>query len=241
MFARLGRLLRSFFNKFLTAAEDPVTILENNIREMRDTIPKLNKALAKATGSVILLEKELEVFKQEEKELRAKLKAAAVSGEDQLGQDIALQLQRTMEARKKQEMALKGAKDGLASMREMRDAQIRKIKQETEKIKDAIKDARVAKLQGELAGLFESFDVGDVAYSNEDMLGKLREEAATNEGKLEVASESYDMKAIKLEQKAEEIQAEALYEQFKHEMGISENGEQRGEKRKEKKKQKTIG
>jgi hypothetical protein len=116
---------------------------------------------------------------------------------------------------------------------------MRKIQKETEKIKDAIKDSRVAHLQGELASLFETFQVGDVAYSNEDMLNKLREEAATNEGKLEIASQSYDMKAIKLEKKAEEIQAESLYEQFKHEMGIEAQPEAKAKK--EKSAQKTIG
>jgi phage shock protein A len=241
MFARLSRLIRSFFNQFLTAAEDPVVILENNIREMRDQIPQLNTALAKAQGSVILLTKELELLQKEEAELRAKLKAAALSNEDQIGQDIALQLQRVIEARAKQAESLKSAQAGLDSMRELRDAQIRKIRQETEKIKDAIKDSRVAKLQGELASLFETFDVGDMAYSNEDMLAKLREEAAQNQGKLEVASQTYDMKSIKLEQKAEEIQAEALYEQFKHELGI-EGGKQKQEKKqKEQESVKTIG
>lgn len=239
MFARFTRLIKSFLNKFLTAAEDPVTILENNIREMKDSIPKLNKALAKAKGSVILLEKELEVLRDEEVQLRGKLKAAALSNENQLGQDIALELQRTIDAIDKQEKSLESARDGLNSMQEMRDAQIRKIRQESEKIKDAIKDARVAKLQGELASLFETFEVGDIAYSNEDMLQKLREEAADNQGKLEVASESYDMKAIKLEKKAEEIQAESLYEQFKHEMGIQSSDEEASKS--EKKKEKTIG
>lgn len=239
MFARLGRLIKAFFNKFLTAAEDPETILENNIREMRDQIPRLNEALAKAQGSVILLERELIELKKQEQQLRAKLKAAAMASEDEMGQDIALQLQHTIEAKNKQSEALEKAQQGLASMREIREAQIRKIKQETEKIKSAIKDSRVAKLQGELASLFESFEVGDVAYSNEDMLNKLKEEAATNEGKLAVAGSSYDMKAIKLEKKAEEIEAQALYEQFKNEMGIAPSGSK--EKSATKETQKTIG
>lgn len=220
MFNRVIRLFQAFFNKFLTAAEDPVTILEHNIRQMKDSIPKLNEALAKAQGSVILLSKELEELLKEESMLRSKLKAAAMSNEDAIGQDIAVQLQRVIIAKEKQEGALKNAQQGLESMREMREAQIRKIRQETEKIKDAIKDARVAKLQGELASLFETFDVGDVAYSNQDMLDKLREESATNQGKLEVAAQSYDMKSIKLEKQAEEIEAKALYEQFKHDLGI---------------------
>jgi phage shock protein A len=239
MFSRLSRLISAFFNKFLTAAEDPITILEHNIREMRDSIPKLNEALARAQGSVIMLERELNQLEKEEQSLRAKLKAAALSNEDELGHGIALQLQRNIEMRNKQSAALKAAQQGLNTMKELRETQMRKIQVETEKIKDVIQDSRVAKLQGELASLFETFQVGDIAYSNEDMIKKLQEESAMNQGKLEIASQSYDMKSIRLEQKAEEIQAESLYEQFKHEMGIESSDSQAPKK--EKTAQKTIG
>lgn len=220
MFNRLKRLISSFLNKFLTAAEDPVTILENNIREMRDQVPKLNQGLAKAHGTVIMLEKQIFQYESEEKNLRAKLKAAALAGEDGLGRDIALQLQRTIDQHAKTQDALVTANEGLKSMEELRDSQIRKIKSETEKIKDAIEDSRVAKLKGELAQLFETYEVGDIAYSNDEMLEKLEREAAMNEGKFVAAAKSPDMKSIQLEKRAEEIEAEGLYEQFKQEMNI---------------------
>ncbi len=220
MFARIKRLIKSFLNKFISAAEDPVLILENNIREMKEQIPKLNQGVAKAHGTVIMLEKQEAQYQAEEKALRAKLKAAAASGENEIGKDIALQLQRTINQREKTEMSLEAAREGLQSMEELRDTQIRKIKSETEKIKDAIEDSKVAKLKGELATLFETYEVGDVSGSNDEMLEKLTQEAAMNEGKLAAASKSPDMKSIQLEKKAEEIQAEELYKQFTEEMNI---------------------
>lgn len=242
MFNRLSRLISSFFNKFLTAAEDPVTILENNIREMRNQIPKMNQGVAKAHGTVILLEKQLDQYKVEEKSLRAKLKAAALTGEDEIGRDIALQLQRTINQREKTEQSMISANEGLQSMEELRDTQMRKIKSETEKIKDVIEDSKVARLKGELAELFETYEVGDVAYSNQEMLEKLEQKSAMNEGKLAAASKSPDMKALQLEKKAEEIEAEGLYAQFKEEMNIDIAPSTSTEKQKGKESvKKTIG
>lgn len=220
MWQRLVRVIKAFFNRFLTAAEDPVMILENNIRDMKNQIPKINEGIARAYGTKKLLENQLSAYTKEEASLRAKLKAAALANEDEIGRDIALQLKRVIDQKAKTEEAYKQAELGLQNLEEMRDVQIRKINAEVEKIRDTIEAAKVAKLKGELAELFETFQVGDVTYSNRDMMEKLQREAATNEGKLEAASKSPDMKNIKLEQKAEEIEAEDLYNQFKSEMNI---------------------
>jgi phage shock protein A len=243
MFSRIGRIIKSFFNRFLGAVEDPVLILENNIREMKNQIPKLNEAVAKAAGTVILLEKQLENAKAEEKNLRAKLQVAANAGEDKLGKEIALQLQRTINQREKLEVDLKSAKEGLNSMKELRDSQVLRIKRETEKIKDTIEDSKVAKLKGELAELFETYSVDDVAFSNQEMLEKLQEESAMAEGKFQTASEGPKMQEIKLEKKAEEIEAESLYAQFKQELGIdvASSSKDSAQKKEEKAVQKTIG
>jgi len=241
MFNRLARIIKSFFNKFVTAAEDPVTILENNIREMKDQIPKLNQGVAKAYGTMIILEKQAQQYELEERGLRSKLKAAALSHEDTIGKEIALQLQRTINQKDKTKEALKTATEGLKSMEELRDTQITKIKRETEKIKDAIEDSRVAKLKGELAQLFETYQVGDVAYSNEDMIQRLQEETAMNEGKLAAASKTPEMNEIRLEKKAEEIEAEGLYEQFKEEMNIDVSAPDKTKGKVSEKVKKTIG
>jgi phage shock protein A len=220
MFARISRIIKAFLNKFITLAEDPITILENNIREMRDKIPQLNAGIAKAHGNVILLEKKLAELKSNEADLRAKLKAAALSNQDEIGKDIALELQKVIDQVKSTEISMIQANEGLKNMEELRDTQMRKIRKETEKIKTAIENAKISKLKAELAELFETYNVGDVAYSNEEMLEKLNKESAINEGKLKSASKSVDMTNIRLEQRAEEIQAEELYKQFKAEMNL---------------------
>jgi phage shock protein A len=240
MLKRIITIIKSFFNKFLNKVEDPVAILENNIREMRNQIPKLNEGVARAHGTAIMLKRQADEYAKEEQALRAKLKVAASAGEDEMGQDIALQLQRTIEQKNKTVQALKEAQDGLKSMQDLRDTQIRKIKSETEKIKDTIEDSKVAKLKGELAQLFETYQVGDTAQVNKEMMDRLQEESAYNEGKLAAAADSVDMKQIQIEKDAERLQAKSLYEQFKNEMDMDISSKTQ-DRSKEKKAEKTIG
>lgn len=241
MFSRIFRVIKSFFNKFLGSIEDPVLILENNIREMKSQIPKLNEAVAKASGTYILLEKQLENAYREEKSLKAKLKAAAMASEDKIGREIALQLQRTINQREKLQVDLKSARGGLESMKELRDSQVLRIKREAERIKDTIEDSKVSKLKGELAELFETYKVDDVAFSNDEMMEKLQEESAMAEGKFQVASEGPQMQEIKLEKKMEEMEADSLYSQFKQEMGIDIASDSSKTKAEDKTTTKTIG
>ncbi len=58
MFNRLSRMLRSFVGFFISVAEDPELILEQNIRDMNDQVPRMNESIAMVKANVTLLEKE---------------------------------------------------------------------------------------------------------------------------------------------------------------------------------------
>lgn len=219
MFQRIKRIIASWMNKILNVAEDPKTILENNIREMRNQIPKLNQGVAKAHGTVILLSNQYKQQLAEKADIESKLKAAINLGQDEIGKTMAVRLESIESSIVKTKEALEQANDGLQKLQELRDAQIRKIHSETDKIKDAINNSEISRLKGELASLFESYQVGDISYSNEDMLAKLNEEAAMNEGKLESASKTPDMQMLKLEKEAEQVRATEIYEKYKTQLG----------------------
>ena len=46
MFNRLSRMFRSFFGFFISVAENPELILEQNIRDMNDQVPRMNESIA---------------------------------------------------------------------------------------------------------------------------------------------------------------------------------------------------
>ena len=46
MWNRMRRVFRSMFGWMISAAEDPELILEQNIRDLNDQVPKMNESIA---------------------------------------------------------------------------------------------------------------------------------------------------------------------------------------------------
>src|SRR5690625_7555690 len=67
LWSRFTRLIRSMFGGAIQAMEDPRLILEQNIRELNDQVPKMNENIATVKANVIMLQKEV---KREEREIQ---------------------------------------------------------------------------------------------------------------------------------------------------------------------------
>ena len=93
MFKRLSRMLRSFFGFFISVAENPEIILEQNIRDMNDQVPRMNESIAMVKANATLLEKEEASYKNDINDLTAKIKAAIQAGRDDLAGSFATQLE----------------------------------------------------------------------------------------------------------------------------------------------------
>src|SRR5438874_11275092 len=93
MWQRMRRVFRSMFGWMISAAEDPELILEQNVRDLNDQVPKMNESIAMVRANVTLLEKENVKYKQEVGELTAKVKAGIQANRDDLAAQYATQLQ----------------------------------------------------------------------------------------------------------------------------------------------------
>src|SRR5947199_737612 len=93
MFRRLSRMMRSFFGFFISVAENPELILEQNIRDMNDQVPRMNESIAMVKANASLLEKEEAKYKNDLSQLTAKVKAAIQAGRDDLAGSFAVQLE----------------------------------------------------------------------------------------------------------------------------------------------------
>src|SRR3954467_874020 len=98
MWQRFRRAMRSFVGFFVSSIEDPELILEQNIRDMNDQVPKMNESIAMVRANVTLLEKENMKYQQDVRELTAKVKAAIQAGRDDLAGSYATKLQGEKEA-----------------------------------------------------------------------------------------------------------------------------------------------
>src|SRR5437879_6907749 len=93
MWNRLSRAVRSFIGFFISVAENPELILEQNIRDMNDQVPRMNESIAMVKANQTLLEKEEAKYKNDVADLTSKVKAAIQAGRDDIAGSYAVQLE----------------------------------------------------------------------------------------------------------------------------------------------------
>ena len=221
MFKRLSRAMRSFIGFFVSSIEDPELILEQNIRDLNDQVPKMNESIAMVRANVTLLEKENLKYKAEVTDLTAKVKAAIQGGRDDLAAQYATRLQMDRSALTRNEAQLLTARSAYDKALTVKKMFMREKDKKTQEAMNAIRDARRAKWQSKVADAMESFEVAGIDATHDEMLRKVEEKSAVNEARMQMALESVDHQALQIEEDAEKLQAQELVKQFKMEMGLS--------------------
>ena len=221
MWQRFRRAMRSFVGFFVSTIEDPEMILEQNIRDMNDQVPKMNESIAMVRANVTLLEKENTKYRTEVGDLTAKVKAAIQAGRDDLAAQYATRLQMEKGALGRNEQQLAGAKSAYEKALNVKKAFMREKERKTAEATAALRDARRSKWQAKVADAMESFEVAGIDATHDEMLRKVEEQTAVNEARMSMALESVDHASVKIEEEAEKIQADELVKQFKMEMGLS--------------------
>ena len=220
MWNRFRRAMRSFVGFFVSSIEDPELILEQNIRDLNDQVPKMNESIAMVRANMTLLEKENAKYTQEVGELTAKVKAAIQGGRDDLAAQYATRLQMEKSALARNAAQLETAKSAYEKALNVKKAFMREKDRKTAEAMNAIRDARRAKWQAKVADAMESFEVAGVDATHDEMVRKVEEQTAVNESRMSMALESVDTQAMKIEEEAEKLQASELVKQFKIEMGL---------------------
>jgi len=220
MWQRFKRAMRSFVGFFVSSIEDPELILEQNIRDMNDQVPKMNESIAMVRANQTLLEKENSKYVQEVSSLTAKIKAAIQAGRDDLAAQYATRLQMEKSALERNEQQLATAKSAYEKALNVKKMFMREKERKTQEAMNAIRDARRAKWQSKVADAMESFEVAGIDATHDEMLRKVEEQTAVNEARMQMALESVDTQSLAIEEDAEKIQANELVKQFKMEMGL---------------------
>jgi phage shock protein A len=212
--------MRSFFGFFVSSIEDPELILEQNIRDLNDQVPKMNESIAMVRANVTLLEKENAKYKQEINQLTARVKAAIQAGRDDMAAQYASKLQMEKQALERNEMQLETARAAYEKALVVKKAFMKEKDRKTQEAMNAIRDARRAQWQSKVADAMESFQVAGIDATHDEMLRKVQEKAAINEARMEMALDSVDRQSMAIEEDAEKLQAMELVKQMKMEMGL---------------------
>ena len=220
MWERFTRAMRSFAGFFVSSIEDPELILEQNIRDLNDQVPKMNESIAMVRANVTLLEKENAKYKTEVSELTSKVKAAIQAGRDDLAAQYATQLQMDKGALARNEAQLATARAAYEKALTVKKVFMKEKDKKTNEAMQAIRDARRAKWQSKVADALESFEVAGIDATHDEMIRKIEEQTAVNESRMSMALESVDHQKVQIEEDAEKIRANELVKQMKIEMGL---------------------
>ncbi len=221
MWQRFSRMIRSFFGFFISVAEDPELILQQNIRDMNDQVPRMNESIAMVKANVTLLEKEEAKYKTDMANLTAKIKAAIQAGRDDIAGSYAAQLEQLKGAFARNQGQLQTARVAFDKAMAVKQAFMREKDRKTQEALNAIADYRRSQWQKKVADAMEQFEVAGISQTHDEMVRKIEETTAVNEARMDMAMSNVDQQKVKIDDDAEKLQASELVKQFKIEMGLA--------------------
>jgi phage shock protein A len=151
MWQRFTRLIRSFVGFFISTAENPEIILEQNIRDMNDQVPRMNESIAMVKANVTLLEREEAKYQDDLANLTAKVKAAIQANRDDIAANFATQLQNTKGALARTQGQLTTARAAFDKAMAVKKAFMAEKERKTQEAMAAIADYRRAQWQKKVA------------------------------------------------------------------------------------------
>lgn len=220
MWQRIKRIFRAFIGWFIELGEDPELILKQNIRDMKDQVPQLNENLAMVKAQVTLVEKDLTKLTQREDDLTAKIKAALKSGRRDIALNYATSLEEVRREKGAQERQLKAAQAAYDKAQKVRKAFMLQMEQKIKESEKALSAKRQAQWQEKVANAMETFQVGGIDATHDEMIDQIEREAAQAEAKLEMAMDNVGVDQYDIEQDAKNLQANETLRQFELEMGM---------------------
>src|SRR5438093_5918422 len=221
MWNRLMRVIRSFVGFFVSTAENPELILEQNIRDMNDQVPRMNESIAMVRANVTLLEREEAKYQSQLADLTAKVKAAIQAGRDDIAASYAVQLEQLRGALARTQGQLVTARSAADKAMTVKQAFLREKERKTQEALNAIRDYRRAQWQKKVADAMEQFEVAGISQTHDEMVRKIEEMTAVNEARLDMALGNVDQEKLKVEEEAQNLRAGELVKQFKIEMGLA--------------------
>lgn len=198
--------------------EDPKLILEQNIRELNDQVPKMNENIATVKANVLLLTKEVERYQKQTNEITSKIKAAIQANRDDIAENYAMQLQKSQESLAASRQQLEYAEKAYEKALQVKKAFIREKDRKIQEAREALRASERAAWQAKVADTLEQFEVGGIDATHTEMINKINEQTARNEARMEIALDSVDTKTMEIEIDAEKLRASELVKQFKMEM-----------------------
>ncbi|MCX8112708.1 MAG: PspA/IM30 family protein [Bacteroidia bacterium] len=220
LWKRLKRAIRALLGKAVETIEDPKLILEQNIRELNEQVPKMNEHIASVKATVTLLEREIEKYQKEYNELIARVRAALSQNREDLAEQYALRIEKLKQSIAQTQVELEAARRAYEKALEVKKLFMRERERKIQEARAALQQYERAKWQAQIAEAFEQFEVGGIDQTHDEMVRRLQEKSAKYEARLELAIESIDTSRLKVDEEMERIQARESLARLKSELGL---------------------
>lgn len=220
LWRRFKRAVRALLGKAVETIEDPKLILEQNIRELNEQVPKMNEHIASVKATVTLLEKELAKYQKEYNDLLARVRAALSQNREDLAEQYALRIEKLKESIVQTQTELEAARRAYEKALEVKKLFMRERERKIQEARAALQQYERAKWQAKIADAFEQFEVGGIDQTHDEMVRRLQEKSAQYEARLEIALESVDTSRLKVDEEMERIQARDALARLKAELGM---------------------
>jgi phage shock protein A len=221
MFARFFRWLRSLFGGAIESLEDPEKILKQNIRDMNDQVPKMNQSIAMIKANATLLENRQHERQSKVEELKAKIKASLQAGRRDLALNFATTLESIMSDMAADEEQLKISREAFDKAMKVKEAFLIEKKRKIDEVQRAVAKNRQGEWERKVADAMESFEVGGIDQTHDEMIERVNRQAALNQARMSMALDNVDVSGIEIEKEAQKIQANELLKQFEMELGLA--------------------
>ena len=218
MWRRFVRAIRSLFGGIIGSIEEPSRILEQNIRELNDQVPRMNEDIATVKANVMLLNKEVRRTEEHTRDLSRRIQSAIEAGRDDIAENYAMQLQRARKALVDSREQLKQAGKAYDKALQAKRAFMREKDRKIGEARDAMRESERSRWQARVADTMEQFEVGGMDATHDEMIARIREESARNEARMELAMDSVDSQELETEFDAEKIRSREIVDQFKKKM-----------------------
>lgn len=221
MWNRFKRWARSVFGGAITAVEDPEKILQQNIRDMNDQIPRMNEALVMIAANATLIENRQKDRQAKIDRLTANIKTALQAGKREIALNYTTQLQQLRDDLGNEEQQLRVAREAYQKALKVKEAFLQEKRHKIEEVQRAVAKHKQTEWQRKVADAMETFEVAGIDATHDEMIERINQEAAQNQARMEMALGNIDAEGLELEKEARQLEADQMLRQFEMEMGLT--------------------
>ncbi len=223
MFQRLMAVIRSFFGIFIRGIENPEMLLRQYMDDIRNKVPKMRSAVADVMATEIQIKRQLEDLQAKiadyDKQIIAALK---------LGPEYEPEARQLIAAKNIAEESLEDtqpqwvtAHSAAEKAKQALDDYQRDIGTKINEARRLIDQAKMARMQEELASCMTSFEIGDQSDTLDRMKEKIDERTARATARVQVATSGVDSKLHDIRRATAEVGVEDKLQEYKRQLGLT--------------------